>query len=83
MIPIGAFEPRDFMKEMHTSPEDAILMHKELNVKASLGIHHGTFKLSYESQFEPSERIKKLFQQKGNENVNFFAILNGETLIID
>lgn len=83
MIPIGAYEPRSFMKEMHTSPEDAIMMHKKLGVETSMGIHHGTFNLSLESQFDPSQKIKSLLQEEGNEMVNFFPILNGDTLIIE
>ncbi len=83
MIPIGAYEPRSFMKQMHTSPDDAILMHKELDIKNSLGIHHGTFSLSLESQFEPQKRIKELLEMEENKDVIFHAILNGESVLVN
>ena len=83
MIPIGAYEPRDFMKEMHTSPDDAVLMYKELGVETAMGIHFGTFKLSSETFFAPSDRIKTLMMDRINQRVEFYALQNGETLVIE
>ena len=36
------------MKPQHINPEDAVLVHQEVKAKKSLGIHWGTFNLSYE-----------------------------------
>ncbi|KAK3700691.1 hypothetical protein QZH41_015642, partial [Actinostola sp. cb2023] len=45
-IPIGAYEPRWFMKFQHTDPQDAVKMHKDLKAKHSVAIHWGTFALA-------------------------------------
>jgi len=46
LIPIGAFEPRWFMKDVHMNPEEAILVHKHLNSKYSIASHFETFQLA-------------------------------------
>jgi len=39
IIPIGAFEPRWFMRDMHMTPEEAVLTHKDLKSKYSIASH--------------------------------------------
>lgn len=46
LIPIGAFEPRWFMKDIHMNPEEAILTHKDLKSKYSIASHFETFQLA-------------------------------------
>ena len=43
LLPIGAYEPRWFMKTQHMNPEDAVQAHKLLNIKQSIGMHFATF----------------------------------------
>ena len=50
-IPIGAFEPRWFMKYQHVNPEEAVLIHKDLRCQFSFAIHWGTFALANEVIF--------------------------------
>eukprot|EP01120_Amphizonella_sp_Union-15-10_P017034 TRINITY_DN931_c0_g2_i1.p1 TRINITY_DN931_c0_g2~~TRINITY_DN931_c0_g2_i1.p1 ORF type:complete len:305 (-),score=27.88 TRINITY_DN931_c0_g2_i1:1-915(-) len=37
LIPIGAYEPRWFMKDQHVDPEEAVQMHIDLKSKKSIG----------------------------------------------
>lgn len=53
LIPIGAFEPRWFMRDVHINPEEAILIHKHLGSKYSIGSHFETFPLA-DDQFDQS-----------------------------
>jgi len=59
LIPIGAYEPRWFMKEVHMNPEEAMMAHDDLHSKKSIGCHFGTFHLTLESINEPIEKLKK------------------------
>lgn len=47
-IPIGAYEPRWFMKSYHNNPDEAVLIHQDIKSKQSIGMHFGCFRLSDE-----------------------------------
>jgi L-ascorbate metabolism protein UlaG (beta-lactamase superfamily) len=49
IIPIGAYEPRDFFKEMHNNPDDAVRTHLDLQSQQSVACHFGTFQLTAEA----------------------------------
>jgi L-ascorbate metabolism protein UlaG (beta-lactamase superfamily) len=48
-LPIGAYEPRWFMKAVHMNPEEAVQAHLDLQAKQSMAIHFGTFQLTEET----------------------------------
>ncbi len=64
LIPIGAYEPRWFMKDAHLNPEDSLKAFQDLKSKKMIGIHFGTFKLTDEGYTDPIDtlydEIKKL-----------------------
>jgi L-ascorbate metabolism protein UlaG (beta-lactamase superfamily) len=64
-LPIGAYEPRWFMKSAHINPEEAVKGHIELGSKHSVGIHFGTFQLTDEGRDEPIEALKESLKGKG------------------
>lgn len=39
---------RWFMKPQHVNPEEAVKVHIDVKAKHSIGIHWGTFPMSYE-----------------------------------
>ncbi|KAJ1802039.1 hypothetical protein LPJ56_006282, partial [Coemansia sp. RSA 2599] len=53
ILPIGSYEPRWYMCHQHTNPEDAVLIHKDLGAKRSIGVHWGTFMMSDEHYMAP------------------------------
>lgn len=53
MIPIGAFEPRWFMKYAHMNPEEAVLAYHDLGNPYSIAIHYETFRLADEGFEDP------------------------------
>lgn len=63
LMPIGAYEPRWFMRPVHVDPEEAVqglvdlgALEHDLHV---LPIHHGTFRLTDEPLHEPREKIRE------------------------
>lgn len=59
LIPIGAYEPRWFMKEQHINPEEAVQAHIDLKSKFSIGIHFGTFQLTDEGIDDPLKALNE------------------------
>lgn len=73
MLPIGAYEPRWFMKPAHISPAEAVDAHLILRAKTSIGMHWGTFRLSDEGEMDPARDVAAAVAAKGNPNVRVIA----------
>lgn len=58
MLPIGSYKPKWYFGDHHLSPEDAVMAHRELGAKKSIGMHFKTFKTSSENYFEPVEDLQ-------------------------
>ncbi|AZL15579.1 MBL fold metallo-hydrolase [Rickettsiales endosymbiont of Stachyamoeba lipophora] len=82
LIPIGAYKPEWFMQFSHTSPEEAVKAHLDLDSKLSIALHHNTFKLSDEAIEDPAQDLTNSLKQN-NLSSNDFKILNaGEFILI-
>ncbi len=80
LIPVGAYEPRWFMRNQHVDPTDAVRIHRDLRARQSLAIHWGTFELTDESLDEPPRALKRaLHEQHVNEN-SFVVLPHGGML---
>lgn len=80
-IGIGAYEPRWFMKNMHTNPEEAVLIHKDLHSKQSIGMHFGTFQLSAEGIDQPIIDLQRAKDKHSIVETSFITLNEGETII--
>lgn len=78
---IGAYLPRWFMKPLHMNPADAVVAHKDLGAKLSIGMHYGTFQLSAEAFDQPSTDLKKALEKEGLLGNSFIILHEGETKI--
>ena len=76
LLPIGAYLPRWFMSPVHLSPDEAFEAHKILGAHDSVAIHHGTFALADDSQYEARDRVIQLALER---NLQFHILRNGES----
>ena len=84
-LPIGAYEPRWFMRPVHMNPDDAIQAYRDL-VSACPGpppplvpIHWGTFKLTDEPMDEPPRLARAAWERHGLSASLFWLLKHGET----
>jgi L-ascorbate metabolism protein UlaG (beta-lactamase superfamily) len=59
LLPIGAYEPRWFMRSVHMNPAEAVQAHVELESRESIGMHFGTFQLTNEGIDEPVRALEE------------------------
>ena len=81
-IPIGAYEPRWFMKYYHVNPEEAVQIHSDVHARKSIGIHWGTFALTDEPLDEPPKRLSEAMRSKGLPPEAFGVLKHGETIVL-
>jgi L-ascorbate metabolism protein UlaG (beta-lactamase superfamily) len=79
IIPIGAYEPRDVMKTNHVNPEEAVAIYEKLKPAVALGIHWGTFQLTFEGINDPPRRLAELRKARGIEDDRFRATEAGHS----
>ena len=78
VLPIGAFQPRWFMGQVHLSPEEALEAHRILGAGTSMAIHFGTFPLGDDGQDEPVERLHRALEAAGQAQDVFWVLDHGE-----
>lgn len=58
ILPIGAYEPRWFMKGQHQNPDEAVQGHLLCGAETSIGHHWGTFQLTNEAVNAPTAALE-------------------------
>ena len=66
-LPIGAYEPKAMMKDVHLNPEEAVQAGLDVGAQRMLGIHYGTFDLTDEPLDEPPRRFHAEGAKRGIE----------------
>jgi len=80
ILPIGAYEPRELMWMSHVTPEEAVVIGKEVHAKTLIASHWGTVSsLSDEPPWEPPKRFKNSGFDNGFSNKTLWVMKVGET----
>ncbi|MEX2049135.1 MAG: MBL fold metallo-hydrolase [Gemmatimonadota bacterium] len=86
MVPIGAYEPRWFMKAVHVDPDEAVRIYQDVasahphsTLPLMLAIHWGTFRLTTEPLDEPPRRVTERWSTVGLDDSRLWIARLGET----
>lgn len=82
MLPIGAYDPRWFMRPQHMNPDDAVQAFVDLGAARFFAMHWGTFKLTDEPLGEPPERTRELWQERALDESRLAIPAIGETVAL-
>lgn len=82
LIPIGAYEPRWFMRAQHCNPAEAMQIHRDLGSRQSIAMHWGTFQLTEEAREEPVRALAAALREAGIPAENFKVLEPGQSLVV-
>ena len=82
LLPIGAYEPRWFMRPAHMNPADAVQAHLDLQARLSVAMHFGTFRLTDEARDEPPQQLGEALDARGVPRDRFRVLPPGQTLTV-
>ncbi|MEO8192646.1 MAG: MBL fold metallo-hydrolase [Gemmatimonadales bacterium] len=85
ILPIGAYEPRWFMRPVHMNPDDSVMAFTQLLANAAnehcvmVGSHWGTFRLTDEPVMEPPALTRQRWSTAGLPAERLWILGHGET----
>ena len=81
ILPIGAYEPRWFMKGQHQNPDEAVQGHMFCKSQTTIAHHWGTFQLTNEAIEAPLEALAEAKQKHGLADEAFVVLRPGEATL--
>ena len=79
ILPIGAYEPRWFMRDQHQDPDEAVRGHQLCKAHYTAGHHWGTFQLTNEAIDAPIRALAEARVRHGVSDEAFRALRPGES----
>jgi L-ascorbate metabolism protein UlaG (beta-lactamase superfamily) len=80
ILPIGAYEPRWFMKDQHMNPADAVKALADCGAQQALANHHGTFQLTDEAIDAPVTALGEALDEARIPREKFVALQPGQVV---
>jgi L-ascorbate metabolism protein UlaG (beta-lactamase superfamily) len=78
ILPIGAYEPRWFMRDQHMNPSDAVKAFADCGAAQALAHHHGTFQLTDEAIDAPVNALHAALDEANIPRERFVALKPGQ-----
>ncbi|MFI6455237.1 MBL fold metallo-hydrolase [Streptosporangium amethystogenes] len=82
LMPVGAFEPRWFMKAAHVDPAQAVRACQDVGARRMATMHWGTFVLSGESLLAPVEEARAAWAEAGRDRADLWDLAVGESRVL-
>jgi L-ascorbate metabolism protein UlaG (beta-lactamase superfamily) len=82
LLPIGAYEPRWFMRDYHMNPDDAVRAHVDVGARTSMATHFGFFRLTDEGFDEPVQDLARARAAHGISPDAFRVVDVGESVVL-
>jgi len=82
ILPIGAYEPRWFMRDQHMNPGDAVKALADCGAQQAFAHHHGTFQLTDEAIDAPVLALQVALDAAGVAREKFVALKPGQVVEI-
>jgi L-ascorbate metabolism protein UlaG (beta-lactamase superfamily) len=82
LLPIGAYEPRWFMRNNHMNPQEAVQALELSGAAQAFGHHWGTFRLTNEGVERPLEALEAARAARGIAPERFAALRPGEVRLV-
>lgn len=82
LLPIGAYEPRWFMRAVHMNPAEAVQAHLDLQATTSVGMHFATFPMTAEGIDAPVHALNQAREARGVSDAHFRTIGFGESVLM-
>jgi L-ascorbate metabolism protein UlaG (beta-lactamase superfamily) len=83
LLPIGAYEPRWFMRNNHMNPQEAVAALELVGAPRALGHHWGTFHLTNEGVERPLEALAAARAEKSIAEERFPALRPGAVHMLE
>jgi L-ascorbate metabolism protein UlaG (beta-lactamase superfamily) len=80
ILPIGAYEPRWFMRDQHVNPEESLRVFQLCGARRAMAHHWGTFQLTDEAIDEPPRALREAMKAAGVADELFRVCRPGEAI---
>lgn len=82
LLPIGAYAPRWWLRDVHTDPEEAVRAFTDLGARNMAPMHWATFVLSAEPVMEPLRRLHTAWERTGRPREELWDLPVGGSRVL-
>ncbi|WP_324787994.1 MBL fold metallo-hydrolase [Streptomyces sp. H51] len=82
LLPIGAYDPRWWLSDVHCDPEEAVRAVRDLGARRMAPMHWGTFVLSAEPVLEPLTRVLAAWEKAGLDRADLWDLPVGGSRVL-
>ncbi|WP_455351903.1 MBL fold metallo-hydrolase [Streptomyces sp. SYSU K217416] len=82
LLPIGAYAPRWWLRDVHADPEEAVRACQDLGARRMAPMHWATFVLSAEPVLEPLTRVRAAWERTGRPRDELWDLPVGASRVL-